>query len=843
MAAENHFPVYPGWETVRIIGRGSFGAVYEIQRDVFGRKEKAALKHIRIPQNDAELEELRSDGYDDESITERFRGYLKDIVREYSLMVEMKGCSNVVYCDDVRYIQHEDGIGWDILIKMELLTPLTRSVEKMISEEQVLKLGADICNALVFCEKRNLLHRDIKPANIFVASDGTCKLGDFGIAKTAERTTSGTKTGTYKYMAPEVYNNQPYGPKADIYSLGLVLYWLLNERRTPFLRITKNIPTAREEDEARARRFRGEEIPAPAHGSPELRRIVLKACAFDPKERYQSAAEMLRDLERVSFGIRNRESEPTLQPGNIAAAVAAPKRAPLPEKAPEPEAQDSTLKAGLAPASEGEQTAKLAEVPGTKPLSDASTAEDTENTLGIYPPPKKKTEDAPEAGRKKAGKLRILIGTAALVLVLLVCFFTIHSWRPATCTEPETCSICGKTRGEALGHSWQPATCETPETCSVCGETYGSALGHKWQPASCTEPKTCLVCGATEGAALGHDWEPATFTHAGVCLRCGETQDPIAYEGVPYTEMSVKAGAEAAAADPAIDYRMTSEVGTELELPENSEFFEFPMLMDATGFDILPVPEQGHGSLGKLDHDETVLVVARRLIPSGTGEAELYYFFVTYNGRAGWHKNEAFAVTGDAIGCEDGHHWEKATCAAPQVCSTCGATQGDLGEHAWKDATCTEPRTCKACGKTEGDALGHKWIDATCEDPEKCERCGTERLGGKPATGHKWKDATCTEPEICENCGKEKPGGKALGHDYVKGETVPPTCTEDGYTPYTCTRCGDIDKRDIVAKLGHDWLLYPGYGAAPPYWICSRCGAKDYSPEKPPESLVLIAEK
>ncbi len=469
---------------------------------------------------------------------------------------------------------------------------------------------------------------------------------------------------------------------------------------------------------------------------------------------------------------------------------------------------------------------------------------DAPTMMGTMPLPKAAAVPSRLQKRKRIA-IGALIGTVALVLVLLVCFFAIHSWRPATCTEPEICRICGKTHGEALGHSWLPATCETPETCSVCGETRGVALGHKWLPATCETPETCSICGLTRGIALGHDWEPATFTHAGECKRCGESQEPIAYEGVPYTALRVKEGAEVAAADTAIDYRMTSEVGTELELPENSEFFEFPMLMDATGFDILPVPEQGHGSLGKLDHDETVLVVARRLLETEeeeTGETELYYFYVTYNGRAGWYKNEAFKATGDQIGCEDGHHWEKATCVAPQVCSACGATKGELGKHVWKDATCTEPKTCSTCGKTEGDALGHKWIDATCTDPEKCERCGTGRLGGKPATGHKWKEATCTEPEICEICGKEKPGGKALGHDWGDWEkTSEPTCTAPGIEKRVCKNdASHTEQHEYEKALGHDWR--PGLFGS---WYCARpgCGAPAPGPDKPPASFVIIAEK
>lgn len=241
---DNQQVSWPGWEVTRVIGNGSFGAVYEIQRNTFGNVERAALKVISIPQNKSDIEELYNDGYDDASITARFNSYLEDIVKEYSLMVEMKGNTNVVYCDDLRYVQHEDGFGWDIYIKMELLTALTKVLTKDISEEQTIQLGIDICNALVLCKNRNIVHRDIKPQNIFVSKDGNYKLGDFGIAKTAERTTSGTKVGTYKYMAPEVYNNQPYGAGADIYSLGLVLYWMLNERRTPFLPLPPQVPTA-----------------------------------------------------------------------------------------------------------------------------------------------------------------------------------------------------------------------------------------------------------------------------------------------------------------------------------------------------------------------------------------------------------------------------------------------------------------------------------------------------------------------------------------------------------------------------------------------------------------------
>ena len=131
------------------------------------------------------------------------------------------------------------------------------------------------------------------------------------MAKTAEKTSGGTKIGTYKYMAPEVYNNQPYGHQADLYSLGLVLYWLLNERRMPFVPMPPVKLTAGMEEDARNRRLWGEEIPAPAHGSPGLKKIVLRACAYDPKKRYRNAGELLEDLTALELEDRaNSEKRP-----------------------------------------------------------------------------------------------------------------------------------------------------------------------------------------------------------------------------------------------------------------------------------------------------------------------------------------------------------------------------------------------------------------------------------------------------------------------------------------------------------------------------------------------------
>ena len=294
---------WPDWNVVKKLGEGSYGAVYEIERERYGLRERAALKVITLPRESGELNELYSEGYTDESIHTHYESYIKEIIKEYKTMKSLRGHSHIVDCDDYKVIPAEDGIGWHIYIKMELLIPLPKVMlnrSNTIDDEFVTDMAEDICRALVVCNSRHIIHRDIKPDNIFVSDDGYFKLGDFGIAKTMEKMDFGTKAGTLKYMAPEVYNNKPYGDNVDVYSLGMVMYWMLNDYRMPFLPLPPETPTSKQKEDASVRRLRGDAIPAPKNGSDQLKAVVLKACEFDPSKRYASAEEMLRDLEAIS---------------------------------------------------------------------------------------------------------------------------------------------------------------------------------------------------------------------------------------------------------------------------------------------------------------------------------------------------------------------------------------------------------------------------------------------------------------------------------------------------------------------------------------------------------------
>ena len=232
-----------------------------------------------------------------------FHGIVEELMHEFSIMFKLKGTANIVSCEDLRVLEHPDGIGWDILIRMELLHPLLPYVyEHPMARRDIIRLGIDICKALELCQRYNIIHRDIKPENIFISDNRDYKLGDFGIARTIERTTSGlSKKGTYSYMAPEVYAGREYGFSVDTYSLGLVLYRMLNKNRGPFLPQPPEAITFSSREQALGRRISGEALPRPFYGEGRLGEIVLKACAFDPKDRYSSPQQLRQELEAILY--------------------------------------------------------------------------------------------------------------------------------------------------------------------------------------------------------------------------------------------------------------------------------------------------------------------------------------------------------------------------------------------------------------------------------------------------------------------------------------------------------------------------------------------------------------
>lgn len=293
-------PIDGKWYITKKLGSGAFGTVLEVERRD-QTNMKAAVKIISVPASSGEVESYREENYDldEQSISSYFFGFVEEFTKEIQLMSELRGHGNIVTIEDYDVKKHTEEIGWDIFIRMELLTPMNKFYrENPPKTRDVIRLGIDICKALEACQKYKITHRDIKPSNIFISKNGDYKLGDFGVSRTLEKTSSGlSKKGTYTYMAPEVFKGEAYGSNVDIYSLGIVMYKILNNNLEPF----RKDRTHSDEENALALRLKGETIPNPANAEGRLAEIVLKACSFNPKERYESPVQMRTELEAILY--------------------------------------------------------------------------------------------------------------------------------------------------------------------------------------------------------------------------------------------------------------------------------------------------------------------------------------------------------------------------------------------------------------------------------------------------------------------------------------------------------------------------------------------------------------
>ena len=297
--------IWPDWKIDILIGSGSYGWVYRICRTLGQSRIYGALKVISIEENSGP----GNAGIHDTPY-QPSRLMVEKAIEEIRIMESLKGVPNIVRIEDFKVL-------WDdadamILIRMELLESLVSYLARtgVPSQETVIRLGTDLCKALEYCHSKNIIHRDIKPANIFVDEYGNFKLGDFGIARQFDSgvyNTNQTMVGTVSYIAPEVYRGEAYTDSVDIYSLGLVMYEMLNYGRLPLTPAYPQPMTELDNYHAGIRRMSGESFGIPAGAEERLGKIILKACSFRPQDRFRSPEEFRYALEQYPYGTEEPE--------------------------------------------------------------------------------------------------------------------------------------------------------------------------------------------------------------------------------------------------------------------------------------------------------------------------------------------------------------------------------------------------------------------------------------------------------------------------------------------------------------------------------------------------------
>ena len=257
------------YEIIRMIGEGGMANVYLAQDTILNRKVAVKI--------------LRGDLAGDEKFVRRFQ---REAISASSLthpnIVEMYDVGE----DDGKYfivMEYVDGKTLKSLIKKRGALTLPEIIDIMLQ----------LTSGLACAHDSYIIHRDIKPQNIMILDDGTVKITDFGIAmalNSNELTQTNSVMGSVHYLPPEQANGSGSTIKSDIYSLGILMYELL----------TGKLPFKGENAVEIAIKQMKEQIPSVCKFNPDIpqsiENIILKACAKNPKNRYDSVLEMREDL-------------------------------------------------------------------------------------------------------------------------------------------------------------------------------------------------------------------------------------------------------------------------------------------------------------------------------------------------------------------------------------------------------------------------------------------------------------------------------------------------------------------------------------------------------------------
>jgi serine/threonine protein kinase/Tfp pilus assembly protein PilF len=268
------------YQVIEELGRGGMGRIYKVYDTKI--REKIALKLIR-PEIAAEEEAIERFGNElrlARKITQ------KNICRMFDLG-EAEGA---------HFITMEYVHGEDLKSMVRMSTGLTVGT--------VLSIGKQVCDGLAEAHSLGIVHRDLKPQNIMIDRGGNAKIMDFGIARSLKEkgiTGASTMIGTPEYMSPEQVEGKDVDQRSDIYSLGIILYEMLTGR----------VPFEGDTALSIAMKHKGETPKDPKQLNPnvpaDLSGVILKCLAKEREKRYQSAAELHSELDKIEKGIPTTE--------------------------------------------------------------------------------------------------------------------------------------------------------------------------------------------------------------------------------------------------------------------------------------------------------------------------------------------------------------------------------------------------------------------------------------------------------------------------------------------------------------------------------------------------------
>jgi len=284
MGTGPHSP--PGYEILEKLGEGAMASVYRARHKALGRV--VALKVLRARE---------------EGGTRAEQDYISRFRREARLAARLNH-PHILQVFDVGHWGDSYYLALEYVRGESLAARMTR--EGRVGEVQAIRIARDVAKALAHAAQHGVVHRDVKPSNILLTSSGSAKLGDFGVARDARHkdttlTANGMTVGTPNYMSPEqARGRRNLDVRSDIYSLGATL----------FQAVTGALPYEGTTGFEVLRKHAQEPLPPPKSVDPalsdELCAIIERMMKKEPAQRYQTAEELIADLNRAEPRVRTR---------------------------------------------------------------------------------------------------------------------------------------------------------------------------------------------------------------------------------------------------------------------------------------------------------------------------------------------------------------------------------------------------------------------------------------------------------------------------------------------------------------------------------------------------------
>ena len=286
----NYSPLWGSWIVGAAIRLNHFSKTHIASAMINGKIRYSHIKHIIIPldnKNDISVEAVATRKIMLETLLDEVK--VSDLLQDFS---------NINTYDAVKVVHSNNNSVYDIFLRSAPLKNLTEILcERSLTEIDVIKMAINICGSLEIAECKGVVHSHLSTDTIFIDEKDNFLLGDFCCSeKLAKFYDNSTKLKAMEYASPEEYKDNIITNSSNLYSLGIILYYLFNNCRLPFMPDNPENLKSKEYNNFIYKRIFSDSLPKPVNANDKINKIIQKCCKVNPNERWLGASDLKNAL-------------------------------------------------------------------------------------------------------------------------------------------------------------------------------------------------------------------------------------------------------------------------------------------------------------------------------------------------------------------------------------------------------------------------------------------------------------------------------------------------------------------------------------------------------------------